>query len=159
MHPNQSCTNYLQARWYKSFKTMAKIQLVFLAYSVFRARNRLSDRNKFKAELYKLFVKYARAVAFFTFASSVPWTVLCSFSQIPGFKIDARWKTSSAFAISCLGFYIEEPAKMATYMGFYLPKVLETVYNLFRTDSYSSRFIGSSALWLFLSGAILGLTS
>ena len=103
--------------------------------------------------------KYVRSVAFFTFASSVPWTCVCGFSRIPGFKVDAKWKISMAFAISALGFVIEEPAKMATYMGFYLPKVLETVNNMFQTDSYSSRFLSSSALWLFITGAILGLSA
>ena len=83
----------------------------------------------------------------------------CVFARIPGFKVDAKWKISSSFAISCLGFFIEEPVKIATYMGFYLPKVLETVFNMMKTDGVFSRFVGSSALWLFIAGAIIGFSA
>ena len=48
---------------------------------------------------------------------------------------------------------------MSTYLGFWLPNVLETVYTMFKTDSYFSRLLGKSAVWLFVAGAILGLSA
>jgi hypothetical protein len=120
---------------FKAMINAMKIQSVFLIYSIWRAKDKLlsGDTDKLKETIKRLFIKYAKAVATISGGSGICYLVFCFYTNmIPNLKVNSRFFPTSSFVISALSWFLEDTAKMPTYMGFYMPKVLETVSNLLR---------------------------
>lgn len=82
--------------------------------------------NKIK----KVLEKFVRATCYIAWAGTVPWVMLCIVSRFGLIKKGAFWTETICYSAGMLGIFLEPLSKHTTYVGFYVPKMLECLFNV-----------------------------
>ena len=117
---------------FRAVKNAAMFNFIFLVTHAILKRKSL--KHNFWPEMKKLLLRYIRAVIFISAGSGGCFAFLCATSRLQGHnsRLDTHFKVTAHFALSSLFMLVEPPDKMPIYLGFFLPKALETMTNILR---------------------------
>lgn len=89
-----------------------------------------------KKVLKEILVKYLRATFYIAWCSAVPWLVLEVASNLKLLSPGNNTAEITAQVLGMCGILIESVSKHSTYVGFYIPKFVELIFNIFKKRGY-----------------------
>ena len=156
LHPKMSCTQYKMFKTRRMFIVAVKLQMIATLLPGI-----LGNMKKLKTDFWptmkKILIKYARSVAFITFIGAVPAIAMCHVQKLTGQP--NRLMAIICFCIGYLGLWLEPVEKHSTYFGYFAPKAIEILFNVFEERGYYKSSQLRELVVLFIASGALGLAA